>query len=369
MDSKELFGEEIEKETPEQAQEVAEEKQISEQVYEVAEETGKKGSNPAVVALVTALFILVIGLCIYIAVTVSSMVPEGGKEDKEYEAQTQDPWEEILGEDYKEENAEEPDAAEPEVEQDVDISEDEETAETPEDVFSDISEYEYPNYNKDAFTGQYYEETVDCMDETVSYEMERKFYNIKEPEHNVNIHTSYIQLSGDIPGMEEINRILEQDAVYFAKNYEENKQDILEVLEGNTGIDASIRSYVTYNTENMVSIVIREDISMGYAYTDVRLRGYNINTETGTILDNTSILKLDTKFAQEFRDRSNRQNGADSMDLFTDDQIEELLADETSLILFYTPYGIELGFNYRSGGYKGWITITMQDYEKYVPLM
>lgn len=359
MDSKELFGEEIEKQTPEQESVKPEylpvrerEYVMAEQMQESAEETTKKGSNPAVVALVTALFILVIGLCVYIAVAVSSMVPEGGKEDKEYEAQTQDPWEEILGEDYKEENAD-----------------NQETSETEDDAFSDLTEYEYPNYNKDAFTGQYYEETVDCMDETVSYDMEREFYNIKEPEHNVNIHTSYIQLSGDIPGVDEINHILEQDAVYFAKNYEENKQDILGVLDGNTGIDASIRSYVTYNTENMVSIVIREDISMGYAYTDVRLRGYNINTETGTILDNTSILKLDKEFAQEFRNRSNSQNGADSMDLFTDDQIAELLADETSLILFYTPYGAELGFNYRSGGYKGWITITMQDYEKYVPLM
>ncbi len=368
MDSKELFGEEIEKEIPEQESAKPEylpvqerESVTSEHVQEATEETTKKGSNPVVVALVTALFILVIGLCVYIAVTVSNMVPQGGKEDKEYEAQTQDPWEEILGEDYKEENADHQDVTETEDEPDNDVSE--------EDAFSDLTEYEYPNYNKEAFTGQYYEETVDCMDETVSYEMEREFYNIKEPEHNVNIHTSYIQLSGDIPGVDEINHILEQDAVYFAKNYEENKQDILGVLDENTGIDASIRSYVTYNTENMVSIVIREDISMGYAYTDVRLRGYNINTETGTILDNTSILKLDKEFAQEFRNRSNTQNGTDSMDLFTDDQIAELLADETSLILFYTPYGVELGFNYRSGGYKGWITITMQDYEKYVPVM
>ena len=141
---------------------------------------------------------------------------------------------------------------------------------------------------------------------------------------------------------------------------------MLEALDDQFGLDAEIRSYVTYNTESMISIVIREDIVVGGMYLDVCLKSYNINLDTGTFLDNSSILDIKEGFGQEFRDRSNQQNGIGSLDNFSNPEIEEKLTDKDSVIFFYTPLGAELGYNYSEGGYRGWITITMQDYEEYL---
>ena len=38
-----------------------------------------------------------------------------------------------------------------------------------------------------------------------------------------------------------------------------------------------------------------------------------------------------------------------------------MLNSEDELILFYTPIGMEVGFNY----YNGWVTVTYPDYLKY----
>ncbi len=351
MDSRELFGEQIE-DTPEMPVEPVPETETvqlseepeyaSEQIQDMVHQEAKKGSGGAVVAVVTLLFILVVGLCVYIAVSLSSMFPKNGQEDKTYEAQTEDPWEEILGEEYK-----------------------------GGDSGNNLSEEEYPNYAKEDFSGPYYEANVDCIDESVSYKVTREYRNVQDATNNIDIHTSYIQLDGDIPGVEEINRLLKESAVYFADNYEENKEDILEALEGTgTGVQADIRSYVTYNTESVISVVIQENISMGYMYGEVAIRCYNINLDTGMVLDNASILDLEG-FGAQFRERSNAQNGVSEsgMEAFTDYEIESMLKDNDSLIIYYTPLGMEVGYNYQKDGIIGWITITMQDYEDYLRRM
>ena len=38
---------------------------------------------------------------------------------------------------------------------------------------------------------------------------------------------------------------------------------------------------------------------------------------------------------------------------------------DMSLIIFYTPLGMEVGFNYQSNGSSGWITATFNDYAQY----
>ena len=45
----------------------------------------------------------------------------------------------------------------------------------------------------------------------------------------------------------------------------------------------------------------------------------------------------------------------------SDQEITYYLTDSDYLIIFYTPLGMEVGFNY----YDGWVTVTYRDYEKY----
>ena len=364
MDSKELFGEVPVQEEPIMQEMPVQEEPVMQEIPTIEQETvsasyayeekvefrsehiqqqvesdSKKGNNGIAVAIVTLLFILVIGLCVYIAVSVSNMIPQKGQEDKEYKSQTGNPWEELLGDDY------------------IGDSQD-----------SNIASQDYPNYNKESFKGPYYENVVDCIDENVPYKIKREFQNVSDEENYVDIHTSYIQLDGDIPGVEEINRLLKKEAVYFVEIYEENKEELHKTLEETgAGISAEIKSYVTYNTESIISVVIWQNVSVGYMYSDVALRSFNINLDTGMILDNTSILDLND-FGAQFRERSNAQNGISEtgIESFTDKEIEAMLNDEESLIIFYTPLGMEIGYNYKNNGGIGWITITMQDYEEYI---
>lgn len=307
----------------------------------LVEEKKNQGNNKAALVAATVLFLLIIGLCVYIAVSLSRILPQSGQEDKEYESQTGDPWKELLGDEYDENGQEE-------------------------GTYASDNVHLYPNHSKEEFEGPYYPEVSDCMDETVSYKLKRELYDYEDRDEDVYIYTSYIQLEGDIPGVNEINRVLKEETVYFVNNYEKNKDEILEMLgESGRGIRAQIKSYVTYNTEEIISVVVHEEVEMGYAYKDVNLYCFNIDPVTGTILDNTDILECGEGFGKEFRARSNAQNGISEggTDAFSDAEIEAMLNDENSLILFYTPLGIELGYNYRSDSYAGWITITMQDYE------
>ena len=92
-----------------------------------------------------------------------------------------------------------------------------------------------------------------------------------------------------------------------------------------------------------------------------------MNLKMGTIMDNTQILQLEDSFGEEFRQRSNKQNGSTyGIELFSNVEIVSMLKEKDSIIIFYTPIGLELGYSYEKDGYTGWVTISMQDYENYM---
>ena len=45
-------------------------------------------------------------------------------------------------------------------------------------------------------------------------------------------------------------------------------------------------------------------------------------------------------------------------------EITELLTSDGDLIIFYTPQGMEIGFNYD----EGWVTVTYHDYREYLKI-
>nr|MBQ8253725.1 hypothetical protein [Lachnospiraceae bacterium] len=358
--------------------------QIPPQPSQIPSEPAKNG-NKAVVVVVTLLFMALIGLCVYIAVSLSKVIPaDGDSLDKEYEAETSNPWEEILGDDFKKDT----DDTEETPEQDADESteddfkweqdpqqEEKPDSYTGDETYSVIPDYvwddrtwqqSYQNHTKETFGGPYYEDVVDCIDKSVSYTVKREFDEYADREEGVCVRLSYIQLEGDIPNLESINEMLKDSAYIYMKNMDSVKET---VGEGHAGIYADTRSYVTYNTENQISIVLRDEIMFSYLYSDVSLKGININLDTGTVLDNTEILALDDNFGREFRDRSNAQNGISEggIEPYSDEEILAMLRDPGSVIIFYTPIGLELGYHYRGDYYSGWVTISMKDYAKYLP--
>lgn len=225
----------------------------------------------------------------------------------------------------------------------------------------------FVNHSPEEFTGSYYESTVDCIDESVSYEVNREFFEYEDRENNVCIRASYIQLEGDIPNLDSINNELKTNALWYAQYYEEDSATVLSNIENSEiGFWVESYQYVTYNNDEQISIVLDEHFTYSY-YSQPALMSTNINLATGTILQNTQILDLDEDFGKEFRERSDKQNGeSQATEIFTDEEIVDMLQDEDALILFYTPIGLELGYSYSRDYYSGWITISMKDYEKYV---
>lgn len=230
---------------------------------------------------------------------------------------------------------------------------------------------ERKNYDASQITGPYYEEFVNCIDESVSYQVNREFYEKIDEEQGVCIQVSYIQLEGNIPNLETINEKIEEESMLLANVYLEEEdyyQNIFNEYDYMTTY-IKVESFVTVNDEESISIALDERYDLGGFASILKMQGININLKTGTVLDNTEILNTDEEFVKDFVRRSNGQNGKNSVaiDGISDREKLQLFQDADSLILFYTPIGLEVGYNY-SGveGYTGWITVSIEEYEQYL---
>lgn len=123
-----------------------------------------------------------------------------------------------------------------------------------------------------------------------------------------------------------------------------------------------MESYVTYMEEDILSVIYVEYAFLDEETYESYVVSVNIDMESGMEMTNSQILKIDDEFSIDFRKRSERQNGeSETMDYYSDQEITDLMNDDSTLIIFYTPLGMEVGFNY----YYGWVTVTYPDYEKY----
>lgn len=199
----------------------------------------------------------------------------------------------------------------------------------------------------------YYLELADCIRDDLSYTVEFVDYEVYEPEQNLDIWIQYAQISGDSPYVDDINEYLEDGAMYYAEQFNTMTTSDLTLVA---------MSYVTYMDENTLSVVVNERYS--YAGEEqFDLYCMNFDLTTGSLLYNTEVIEVSEELAEAFRKQSLYQNGdMTAVSQFSNDEIMELLADEYSLILYYTPVGLEIGYNFSDG----WVTATLKEYEKYL---
>ena len=89
----------------------------------------------------------------------------------------------------------------------------------------------------------------------------------------------------------------------------------------------------------------------------------NYDLKTGTLLNNTDIIEVSDELVEAFIDQSIYQNGyTSSVSDYSNEEITDFLSDEDSLILFYTPVGLEIGYNHPNG----WVTATLKDYQRFL---
>lgn len=227
----------------------------------------------------------------------------------------------------------------------------------------------HDNHTLSEFTGQYYEPFVDCIDTSYDYRLSRHFLTYSNVVDEVNVYAdiAYIQFEGDtISNEDELNRrILEMTA-----------NDFWGYLDGQTSlaytpseVNFMVDSFIPYNDGEKMSILLDVNTYLDGYREEHYIYAINIDLVNGEIMDNASILEIDENFGAMFRERNNAQNGEDVIAVVncTDEELADLLSDPDTNIVFFSPYGMEVGINYMADGYSwGWVSITLSDYEDYL---
>jgi len=181
-------------------------------------------------------------------------------------------------------------------------------------------------------------------------------------------YTTYVQyfypvVSGDVPNVDIINETIAVEWQSFIEYYEADYRPYITGDEDS--IYAELIGRVAYMSEDVLSIVYQEDIMYGDEYYDAYVYSLNFDMKSGVLLDNTQILNTDEEFAKTFVIKNNVQNGEFSdLEELSYEEIAEMM-DTNRLILFYVPQGMEVGLNTENG----WVSITLEDYEKYLKVL
>ena len=230
------------------------------------------------------------------------------------------------------------------------------------DFYNDLyDDFDYDHYDDDYdYDSEKYYTLHDDIKTDLSYQVDFDYYEYDSDNENVAILVSYPIVKGDnVSNLDKINSALRSEVDVLTEYFEEEYEDY--IVDEDSYFTALSTGYVTYMDEEKMSVVFSEYIYSDY-YVDVFLYSINIDMENGMILDNESILNIDDEFSVEFRQRSDVQNGEISYLTSMSDQQMTRLLNSSDVIVFYTPKGMEIGFNYE----EGWVTVTYEEYEKYL---
>lgn len=224
--------------------------------------------------------------------------------------------------------------------------------------YGDYDDYDYDDYY-DYDSDPYYT-LHDDIRYDLSYSVDFEYYEYDTDDEDVEIMVTYPVITGEnIPNLEHINDVIAEEIDLFKDYFEEEYASYMD--DDDSYFSAISSGYVTYMDEEKLSIVFSEYIYTDY-YNEAFLYSINVDMENGVILDNENMLSVDDEFSVEFRTRSDAQNGEITyLTAMTDQEITDYF-NSSNIIVFYTPKGMEIGFNYE----EGWVTVTYEEYEQYL---
>lgn len=235
------------------------------------------------------------------------------------------------------------------------------------DYYDDDWYDDYDDYYDDYYDDDYYDEDSEYyrLDDDIrwdlSYSVEFDSYEDGgDIQDNVYMAILYPVIAGDdVPNLNRLNdKIL--DEVDFLKSLADDVEDDME-------LDVDAEAYVTYMDEEKLSIVFHETLYLSYEDGEIADAAYylysiNFDMKNGVVMDNQNIIDADDDFSVDFRERSDIQNGEiNYLTMMSDQEITDYF-NSSDIIIFYTPMGMEIGFNYD----QGWVTVTYPDYEQYL---
>lgn len=220
-------------------------------------------------------------------------------------------------------------------------------------------DYDY-DYDYDYDDDRYYTLHDEIRDD-LSYGVEFSGLDYETDYENVYIAVSMpVVLGEDVKNLGTINEEIQREAYRITEFFEEEYESHIKENE-DAYFEVVLEPYVAYMDEDKLSIVYDERI-----YSDLDSGVYlicvNVDMKNGVVLDNEDMLAVDDDFTVEFRTKCDEQNGeVDALSYMTDQQITSYFTSD-NLIVFYTPKGMEIGFNYE----EGWVTVTYEEYEQYL---
>ncbi len=230
--------------------------------------------------------------------------------------------------------------------------------------FTDPGDDEYSNYTEDGFhyedgmyvpypEDDYYLELADSLRDDLSYTVEFEEYTHSDYDNSVYITVWYAEVSEDVKNSSKINELLMDNAMYYAYMFESD--DISDLI-------LEIESFVTYMDEEILSVAVNEYYYLeGEVY--YNLYCMNFDLKTGTLLNNTDIIEVSDELVDAFIEQSIYQNGyTSSVADYSNEEIADFMNDEDSLILFYSPVGLEIGYNHPNG----WVSATLKEYKQFL---
>ena len=225
---------------------------------------------------------------------------------------------------------------------------------------AEMEDDDWADKDPSAGNDQYYEFHNEISGD-LSYQVSiEEFAEFAKSNSNVLAGGNYPKVICEDKNKEErVNKIIYQEIEEIFDHHEYVGQE----LDDEEFLLYEVESYVTYMDEDTLSVAYVE-----YGYLDEEtfesyVIAVNVDMESGLAMTNSQILNINDDFSIDFRERTERQNGSNEvLDYFSDQEITQLLNDEDSLIIFYTPLGMEVGFNF----YYGWVTVTYPDFARYV---
>ena len=207
----------------------------------------------------------------------------------------------------------------------------------------------------------YYVTLADSVREDLSYSVRWEEYDNVDDDTGATAVGRYPQIEGgNIPHLNDLNKAIRDEATYYSNLYGYYRE-----WDETVHFASESMGYVTYMDEEKISVVLQESIATNEG-SSISLYSINIDLVSGEIMNNGRIIEYSMELARAFRDQNEYQNGyVEAVELMSDEKLQDFLSDEDTNIVFYTPVGLEIGFNYTTSDSTGWVTATIKDYERY----
>lgn len=183
----------------------------------------------------------------------------------------------------------------------------------------------------------------------------------------------YYQIISDSNDFTEVNDRLRMTAFAFLNKYMSEDMDF-DNENGVSEYKVFVDSFVTYNDDNIISFCNTVESCRCYSLNGWEnsqsvdrefVFGVNVDIQNAVLMDNKQIIDFTDDFASDLYQRYQAFTDLYSeLNKLSTEQIKEILQSE-GLILYFTPYGMEIGFNTHYTFYDDWIYVTYNNYDDY----